>query len=59
MAEITKRGEEDRRREDEEMSGEPLAPAARGGGVRPAAVTRDKGAPPAADQTGEEREGHR
>jgi hypothetical protein len=59
MAEITKRGEEDRRREDEEMTGEPLGAAARGEGARPTATTRDKGASPAADQTGEEREGHR
>ncbi len=58
MAEATRRGEEDRRREDETMAGEPLE-LANPTGMRPATLTRDKGAPPAADPTREEREGHR
>lgn len=58
MAEITKRGEEDRRREDETMTGEPLE-LANPNGVRPVTVTRDMGAPPVADAPREEREGHR
>jgi hypothetical protein len=47
MAELTKRGEEDRKREDEEMRGEPVrtAPA----GTPPATTTRDKSVEPAGD----------
>ena len=58
MVEMTKRGEEDRRREDETVSGEPLE-LANPAGAGSTAVTRDKGAPPAADVPREEREGHR
>lgn len=54
MGEMTKRGQEDRKHEDEVMTGEPVQtgtdPAA-----TPAPVTRDKGVAPAADSRGEGR----
>lgn len=50
MAERTKRGEEDRKREDEEVKGEPVATAPAGtAGTQPARVTRDKGVEPSED----------
>lgn len=55
MAELTKRGAEDRRREEEQMAGEPV----RGepGDGPPANVPRDKGVVPAADARGDEKPG--
>ncbi|HYH69596.1 MAG TPA: hypothetical protein VD866_33175 [Urbifossiella sp.] len=47
MSELTKRGEEDRRREDEKMTGEQVAAhAAPPGGTN---TTRDKGVAPVSD----------
>ncbi len=52
MAEQTKRGEEDRKREGEEMQGEPV----KVGNDTPAAtVTRDKGVAPSQDSRREGR----
>jgi hypothetical protein len=58
MPERTKRGEEDRKREDEEVKGEPVEHADQAG-ERAATVTRDKGIEPSEDSRrdgrGEER----
>ncbi|HEY1187470.1 MAG TPA: hypothetical protein VGE74_07415 [Gemmata sp.] len=49
MAERTTRGDEDRKKEDEEMTtGAPVG-AGIGDGAQPANTTRDKGIPPATD----------
>jgi hypothetical protein len=55
MPELTKRGEEDRKREGEQMEGEPV----KTGGDTPAAVTRDKGMAPATDNQGDRRSGEK
>lgn len=49
VAESTKRGEEDRKREDEEVQGQPVATAADRPGTRAANTTRDKGVEPSED----------
>ncbi|AWM41136.1 hypothetical protein GobsT_02560 [Gemmata obscuriglobus] len=50
MAERTKRGDEDRKREDEDMKGEPVGTAAPdGSGAPTASTTRDKGQEPVKD----------
>ncbi|MDY3561877.1 hypothetical protein R5W23_003305 [Gemmata sp. JC673] len=50
MAERTKRGDEDRKREDEEMTGEPVSTGGPDGAEAPTATrTRDKGLEPAKD----------
>ncbi len=56
MAELTKRGEEDRKREGEVMTGEPV----KMGNDTPAApVTRDQGTAPATDNRGDGRSGQK
>lgn len=49
MPERTKRGEEDREREDEEMTGEPVAATTDTAGTRAANTTNDKSVEPAKD----------
>jgi hypothetical protein len=53
MPERTKRGEEDHKREDEQIKGEPVAAATTGGagnaGGQAANTTRDKGVEPSKD----------
>jgi len=56
MAELTKRGEEDRKREGEQMEGEPV----KTGRDTPATqVTRDQGNAPATDNRGDGRSGEK
>jgi hypothetical protein len=50
MAERTKRGEEDRKKDEEEMTGEPVGAAATGNaGTQGGNTTKDKGVQPADD----------
>lgn len=50
MPERTKRGEEDRKKEDEEMTaGEPVGAATGNAGTQAANTTKDKGVQPADD----------
>ncbi len=50
MAERTQRGKQDRKTEDDEMTGEPVATETPDDADRPAAnMTRDKGVTPAKD----------
>jgi len=54
MAELTKRGDEDHKRDDEKMKGEP-AEVNQTAGNQAAAVTRDKGVEPSKDNRGDGR----
>lgn len=49
MPERTKRGDEDRKREDEEMSGEPIDTRAPADAGVPTTTTRDKSVEPVKD----------
>lgn len=50
MPDRTKRGQQDRKREDDKMYGEPVtAPEEGDAAIRPANMTRDKGLEPAGD----------
>lgn len=56
MAERTKRGEEARKREDQEMTGEPVdANETATAGTQAANTTKDKGVEPARDNRGDGR----
>jgi hypothetical protein len=56
MPERTKRGEEDRKREDEEMTGEPVdVNETATAGTRAANTTKDKSVEPARDNRGDGR----
>jgi hypothetical protein len=49
MPERTKRGEEDRKREDDKMTGEPVEAAKENTGTQVANTTRDQGVEPMKD----------